>query len=173
MGADKALLRVGGRRLVDRAAAVLGEVCAPVLEVGPGHSGLPAAVEDPPGAGPLAALIAGADALRHLGPLTSVVLLAVDMPGVTADLLRLIASDPSPDAVVPIAQGQLQPLCARYPPTAVEAARALLAGGETSMRALLAAIPVRQLQPEEWAGTAPPDAFQDLDTPADLDRLTQ
>jgi hypothetical protein len=36
MGSDKALLKVDGRRLVDRAAAVLGAVAAPVIEVGPG-----------------------------------------------------------------------------------------------------------------------------------------
>ncbi|HZI37181.1 MAG TPA: NTP transferase domain-containing protein, partial [Acidimicrobiia bacterium] len=40
MGRDKALLEVGGRRLVDRAASVLAAVADPVLEVGPGWSEL-------------------------------------------------------------------------------------------------------------------------------------
>lgn len=46
MGADKALLEIGGRRLADRGASVLAAVCHPVLEVGPGVSGLPAVRED-------------------------------------------------------------------------------------------------------------------------------
>ena len=55
MGTDKALIEVDGQRLVDRAAAVLGAVADPVIEVGPGWSELPAVREDPPGSGPLAA----------------------------------------------------------------------------------------------------------------------
>ena len=42
MGSDKALLEVEGRRMVDRAAAALAAVAAPVVEVGPGWSSLPA-----------------------------------------------------------------------------------------------------------------------------------
>ena len=87
MGTDKALLEVDGRTLAERAAAVLRAVCDPVLEVGPGVSGLPAVREDPPGAGPLAALGAGAAELARGGHAGPVLVLAVDMPFVTAGLL--------------------------------------------------------------------------------------
>src|SRR3954468_1318664 len=87
MGRDKALLEVGGQRLVDRAATALAAVADPVLEVGPGWSVLPAVREDPPGSGPLAAVVAGAAALRAGGHDGPVIVLAVDMPFVTVELL--------------------------------------------------------------------------------------
>src|SRR5438093_7464181 len=92
MGRDKALIEVGGQRLVDRAAAALKAVADPVLEVGPGWSALPSVREDPPGSGPLAAVAAGAGALRAAGHHGPVIVLAVDMPFVTVDLLRLLAT---------------------------------------------------------------------------------
>src|SRR5918999_818182 len=90
MGAEKALIEVGGQRLVDRAAAVLTAVADPVLEVGPGWSALPAVREDPPGAGPLAALAAGAAALRESGHDGPVLVLAGDMPQVSVHPLRFL-----------------------------------------------------------------------------------
>ena len=101
MGSDKALLEVDGQRLVDRAVAALTAVADPVLEVGPGWSGLPAVREDPPGSGPLAAVSTGAAALRRAGHQGPVLVLSVDMPKVGVDLLRLKhavfhdASDPN------------------------------------------------------------------------------
>src|SRR5919206_1287305 len=112
MGTDKALIEVDGRRLVDRAAAVLAAVADPVIEVGPGWSGLPAVREDPPGSGPLAALGAGAAALRAHGHDGCTLVLAVDMPWVTVELLRLLAERPGPMTAVPRAGGHPQPMCA-------------------------------------------------------------
>ena len=63
MGTDKARLVVNGETLAARSARVLTAVCDPVVEVGPGVSGLPAVLEEPPGAGPLVALLAGVGAL--------------------------------------------------------------------------------------------------------------
>ena len=112
MGRDKALLEVDGQRLVDRAAALLAAVADPVVEVGPGWSGLPAVREDPPGSGPLAAVSAGAAALRRMGHDGAVIVLAVDMPRVSAELLRLLATRDGPATAVPRAGGHPQPLCA-------------------------------------------------------------
>src|SRR5688500_16693472 len=78
LGSDTALLEVEGRRRVGRAAATLGAVAKPVVEVGPGWSGLPAVREDPPRSGPLAAVSAGAAALRAVGHDGPVLVLAVD-----------------------------------------------------------------------------------------------
>ena len=52
MGFDKALVEVDGRASAVRLAAVMQEVANPVLEVGPGRSGLPAIAEGPVGQGP-------------------------------------------------------------------------------------------------------------------------
>lgn len=171
MGRDKALLEVDGRRLADRGAEVLAAVAEPVLEVGPGHSRLPAVREDPPGTGPLAALCAGWAELSGLGHTGPVLLLAVDMPFVGVELLRLLAARPGPATAVPRADGRAQPLCARYGRDALEVAPALLAAGARSLKALLAAIEVGWVESEEWKLVAGPHAFSDLDTPGDLERL--
>ena len=92
MGRDKALIEIGGQRLVDRLAAGLLAVADPVLEVGPGWSALPAVREDPPGTGPLAAVSTGAAALRAAGHDGPVIVLAVDMPRAGVEVLRLLAA---------------------------------------------------------------------------------
>ena len=50
----------------------------------------------------------------------------------------------------------------------------LVARGERSMRALLAAVPVDTMAPACWTPFAGPagDPFTDIDTPDDLDRIT-
>src|SRR5437763_249666 len=136
MGTDKALLEVGGQRLVDRAAGALAAVAEPAVEVGPGWSALPAVREDPPGSGPLAAVAAGAAALRAGGHDGPVIVLAVDMPFVTVDLLRLLATRPGPATAVPRAGGHPQVLCARYGPEALAAVDRLHAAGGVSLRRL-------------------------------------
>lgn len=178
MGRDKALIEIAGQRLVDRAAAVLTAVAEPVLEVGPGWSDLPAVREDPPGSGPLAALGAGAAALRAAGHDGPVVVLAVDMPRVDADLLRYLAGRPGPPATaVPRADGHPQPMCARYGPDVLAAVGARLAAGGRSLRDLLETLAgqglVAWVDPDEWTPVAGPDAFSDVDTPEDLRRLLE
>src|SRR4051812_19062640 len=110
MGIDKATLEIEGQTLARRAADVLGHVCDPVLEVGDGATDLPAVREDPVGAGPLAALVAGADALGT----APVLLLACDMPFIEPALVALIVQQPGDGTVIPIADGRPQYGCARY-----------------------------------------------------------
>jgi molybdopterin-guanine dinucleotide biosynthesis protein A len=177
MGSDKALIEVDGRRLVDRAATVLAAVADPVVEVGPGWSGLPAVREDPPGTGPLAALSAGAAALRAAGHDGPVLVLAVDMPRVGVELLRFLARRAGTDTAVPRAGGHPQPMCARYGPDVLAAVDEHLAAGGRSLRDLLETLAasgaVRWVEPEEWEPIAGPEAFADVDTPEDLRRLRE
>lgn len=174
LGTDKASLVVDGSTLAERAEATLTGVCDPCVEAGPGHTRLFSVREVPPGSGPLAGLVAGWQALRlEFGHHGSVIALAVDMPRVTRELLYLVASAAAPDgaSVVPEVGGRLQPLCARYAPEALEAAEALTMAGEASMHALLDTVPVARLAEADWSEVVPADAFDDVDTPADLDRL--
>lgn len=171
MGVDKAELRRDGERLVDRAARVLTEVCDPVLEVGSGRSALPAIREPTPGEGPLVALVAGAAALAARGATGPVLLLAVDLPFVESPLLAWLADRPGPHTVVPVAGGEPQPCCARYAPDAVATAARLVATGERSLRALLAATAVELVSDEEWGRVAAAAALDDVDTPDDAARL--
>ncbi len=170
MGRDKAELVVAGERLADRSARVLAAVCDPVLEVGPGRSPLDGVVDDHPRAGPLAALVTGADALRARTYSGSVVLLGVDLPFASEPLLRLVANHPASATVVPVAGGMRQSCCARYAPEALATAADLVERGERALHALLSAVPVVDITEEEWQAVAPSDALTDLDTPDDLVR---
>ncbi len=170
LGVPKAEVPIDGATLSRRAAAVLAAVCDPAIEVGPGVSGLRSVREEPPGSGPLAALVAGAGAVGP-GSSRGVVLLACDLPFVGAALLGLVAGHPSERTVVPRDRdGRLQYTCARYAPGAIETARRLLAAGRSSLRALVEQVTIEVLEPEAWAGVAAADAFDDLDTPADFAR---
>jgi molybdopterin-guanine dinucleotide biosynthesis protein A len=176
MGRPKATLTVGGEALAARAARILAEVCHPVLEVGPGYSALPHVVEEPPGAGPVAALLAGWDALgRDPGPAPSlatrrVLLVACDLPFVDAALLRLLAGWDGAPTVVPVAGGRPQPACARFGADAVAVARGVVAGGPGSFRALLDAVAVDYVDEARWRPVAAADALVDVDTPEDAAR---
>jgi molybdopterin-guanine dinucleotide biosynthesis protein A len=165
MGVDKATLVVDGEALARRTARVLASVCDPAVEVGPGVSGLRAVREDPPGAGPLAALVAGAAALGTI-PL---LLLGCDMPFVDAPLLRLLADWPGTGTVIPVADDRFQYACARYGSGAIDAAVAALGRGVGGLKCATDAGTI--YLHDEWRAVAPPHAFADLDTPADLERF--
>jgi len=72
--------------------------------------------------------------------------------------------------VIPVAAGRLQLACARYAPAAIARARDALARGDTALRAAVGD-DHEELAEEEWRVVGGPDAFADLDTPGDLDRL--
>lgn len=165
LGGAKALLESRGERLVDRTARVLTVVAAPVVEVGPGWTTLPTTREEPPGGGPLAATAAGAAWLTANGAPDAFLLLALDLPGVSEELLRWLAEHPASGSVVPVVDGRPQPLCARFDAAAGETARELVARGERSMRALLAQIPVTTVDEAAWGSVVDAAAFADVDTP--------
>jgi molybdopterin-guanine dinucleotide biosynthesis protein A len=165
MGHDKADLVVGSERLGERTAALLRQVAGLVLEVGPGYTSLARTAEEPPGSGPLAALAAGAEALRARHRRGPVLVVATDLPRLTSGYLRMLADHATPSddhCVVPRdPSGRPQPLCARYSPLALARARALVADGQRSMMALLAEVPIEWLDDTEGV-------LLDVDTPEDL-----
>jgi molybdopterin-guanine dinucleotide biosynthesis protein A len=168
MGVDKATLVIDGETLAVRGARTLAAVCAPVIEVGPGVSGLRSVREDPPGGGPLAALVAGADALGVM----PVMLLPCDMPFVEEELLAFVANQPGQGSVIAIAGDRPQYGCARYGAGSLERARAALARGERSfVRGLADDDSIDYVTPDAWRAVAPEHAFTDLDTPDDLQRF--
>jgi molybdopterin-guanine dinucleotide biosynthesis protein A len=167
MGTDKALLVVNGETLAARSARVLSAVCDPVIEVGPNVSGLPAIQEDPAGAGPLVALLAGVGALGNPRP---VVLLACDLPFVVPELLRLLVEWPGTGTVIPEVEGRRQYACARYGGAALDHARIALRSGESSLRGI-ADSGYETVTASEWGDIADARVFADVDTPEDLQRL--
>jgi molybdopterin-guanine dinucleotide biosynthesis protein A len=132
-----------------RVADVLRQVADPVHEVGPGWTSLPAVAD--PGEGPLRALAcapACGDAL----------VLACDLPLVSAPLLRWLADQPG--TAVPVVEGRAQPLCARYSQRTLARAGAVVG---RAMRDLLdVADDVTYLDTSDWD----PALFADVDSPA-------
>jgi molybdopterin-guanine dinucleotide biosynthesis protein A len=171
-GSDKAVAELHGEPLAVRGARNLAAVADVVVEVGPGFTDLPATREDPPGSGPLTATAAGLVWLAETGCAAPAIVLATDLPHVTRELLELIARWPaSPEAaVVPVAGGIRQPLCARYPASAAATALAVMDGGGRSMMALLDALAIVEVPESVWLPVAGAGAFADVDVPADLDR---
>jgi molybdopterin-guanine dinucleotide biosynthesis protein A len=115
--------------------------------------------ENPLGAGPLAALVAGADALAA----DTVLLLACDLPFVEAAELTILAKWPGTRTVIPIADNRPQYACARYGPAALAAARAALSNGERALKSI-AGIDAEYVP-------IPEHVLADIDTPEDLTNM--
>jgi molybdopterin-guanine dinucleotide biosynthesis protein A len=166
MGSDKARLQPEGgtETLAQRTGRMLCEVAAPCVEVGPGHSGLPAVAESPPGQGPLAAVARGWELLARSAP-GAVLVVATDLPALTTGTLRWLACYGAPGSVVPLVDGRPQPLCARWASVDLDRAVVLVAEGRRALRDLLAAATPLLVDPcvAEGPGDGP---FADADTPA-------
>lgn len=171
MRRDKATADLGGEPMAARVARTLRTVAHPVLAVGP-SSGTGLEEVDDPREGPLRALASGAEALVDRGWTGPALVLACDVPFVTADLLRFIAGSlgEEHDAAVPFWRGRRQPLVAAYSRQALSIARWVVADGGEAMMDLLNLLNARLLREDEWAAVAPPHSLADLDTPEALER---
>ena len=146
---------------------MLTEHCDPVVEVGPGASGLPSVREVPEGAGPLAALVAGAAALAARGAVDGVLLVACDLPFAEPVIAALVAA-PTEITMIPTDDsGRDQYVCARYSPDALVRAAELLAAGERSLHALVGGLPPHRVV---RLGGFDAVALADVDEPSDARR---
>lgn len=171
MGADKATLDVAGVPLARRAAGALAAATSVAVEVGPGATGLPSVTEDPPGTGPLSAIVAGwAELVRITGQKQPAVVLACDLPAVTPRLVSWLVERPGGASVVPVTGGVAQPLCARWSVADLERAGSQLAAGERSLRHAFGP-DVVYVDEDELASAVGRGATEDVDSPEDLARL--
>jgi molybdopterin-guanine dinucleotide biosynthesis protein A len=167
MGRDKATIQVAGQTLAERTAALLTQVASPAIEVGPGHTTLPRALD--PGEGPLVAVVAGWRILTSAGWDGGVLVVATDLPALTVEMLGWLADRPGAGSVVPLDDGRAQPLCARYGDADLHVAAELVGAGHRAMGDLLARIDAARPDTGEWTAAAGrPDALIDADTPEDL-----
>ena len=147
MGRDKAgIVLANGVTFLQRTVALAADVCEDVIVVGRERpSDWPFAQttflpDEIPGAGPAGGLLT---ALRHSsGP---ILLLACDMPALTADALRWLreraALSPHTPGIAAVQGEQVEPLFALYRPACLPALEQRLAAGRRSLQGLLAALP--------------------------------
>jgi molybdopterin-guanine dinucleotide biosynthesis protein A len=150
-GSPKALARIDGETLAERAWRTLGEACDERIAVGKGDEELPFPVlaDGVDERAAIHGLVAGLRASR-----TDVcVVVPVDMPYITADALRTL-SDACRDAAVP----QTGPLPGAYRKTALSA----LESGELSIRLAIAALDVAVVELDE-------SLLVNMNTPDDVD----
>ena len=162
-GADKPMVPVAGRRLIEHALDAAAARRPVVLVGGPfeiDDERISWTREEPPFGGPAAALIAGLNALEPDVAAEEVLVLAADLPDAVR-LVRLLDAEPLPadiDGIVATdAAGRTQWLAGRYRLAALRrAARAVGDADGVSMRELLSHVRLR---------TVPVgDAAADLDT---------
>ncbi len=171
MGFDKATAPIGGVPCAVIVASALGQVARVVLEVGPGVTGHPAVSEEPPGAGPLAAVATGARALRERGYALDTLVVACDFPLVSRAALAVLASWPGNRSVVPVVDGHPQPLFARWSPADLALAADLVVDGARAMRSLVARTGPILVPEHRWPAGLDRRTLTDVDSPADLDAL--
>lgn len=164
-GRDKSALVVGGSSILDRQLSELSRLTDDILFVGPTGEGKPTSwargavsvrvVPDRvPNRGPLGGLDAALAAARD----NEVVVVACDMPFVTAPFLAFLVSlAANHDIVVPRTARGYHPLCAVYARSCGTAVARRLAAGELAMSGLLDELRVRIVTGEEL------DAFGDRD----------
>lgn len=146
IGAPKALLRLGGATLAERAVAIAAGVCDEVLVVTrpevPVHVAGARVVHDQPGPdAPLTGIATGLAAATA----DEVLVLACDLPFAAPAAAALLAG-PQGSAAIATAGGRAQPLCARYPRrAALHAAHMLLASGSVRAFALAGALGARHV----------------------------
>jgi molybdopterin-guanine dinucleotide biosynthesis protein A len=172
MGRDKAALPVGGIPAATRVARVLASLFDELLLVGG------SAPPDAPGRfvpdveGPRCALRGLVSALEA-SDAPRVLVVATDLPLLTADLALALVAWPEADAVVPRSADGVHPLCALYARDAVlPLARANLASGRLAVSALLAAVETEWLEGPDLALVDPEGlALFNANRPEDLVRV--
>jgi molybdopterin-guanine dinucleotide biosynthesis protein A len=171
MGQDKATLVFDGEPLLARVARLLGHACDEILVAsGDGTRleafGLPQVADVVPDAGPLGGLVAGLE--RATNPLVAAV--AVDMPFVSAPLLRALAHLWTvEDAIVPVTDRGPEPLHAVYARAAAVPLRRRLDDGVFALRRALATLRMRFVDEPVWREADPSGGFaRNLNAPADL-----
>jgi molybdopterin-guanine dinucleotide biosynthesis protein A len=167
MGFDKATLMIDGKPLWQRQLATLratqpGELLISGRPDGPySGEGVPIIVDDVPDAGPLGGLAT----LLHIAKHPLVLVLAIDLPDMTAEWLARLVQIGS---AIPVRDRQLEPLAAFYPKAAAPIAERLLAKGQRSMRNFAHELFYRGLAKPLTLSGADSALFRNLNTPEDV-----
>jgi molybdopterin-guanine dinucleotide biosynthesis protein A len=162
-GAPKALARLAGETLAERAWRVLGDVCEERIAVGKAADALelpfPLVDDGTSVRAPLAGVVAGLRAGRH----ELCVVLPVDCPLVAAADLRALAdASAGADAAVP----QSGPLPGAYRRSVLPVLERRLSAGDLALREALGELRTNRVDLD-------PQRLANVNTPADLERVAR
>lgn len=170
---NKALVRVGGKPLIERVVSVLESACGRVLVVTNTPDtyrflGLPTVCDRYPERGPLAGIHAALDA----APTPRIFVSACDMPFIDPGFISFLASLSSAyDAVVPCPDGKPEPTHALYSRTCLPQVEECLRQGKTRVTSFFGLVRIRWVGSAEIERFGPPEIlFYNVNTPSDLAR---
>ncbi len=167
MGRDKSLLELDGEALVDRAARLVSAAAGRASVVGDparhARFGWPVVLDLRPGEGPLAGIEA---ALASPYAAHWNLIVACDMPNLEPGLLERLLDEARHGgsdcvAVVPVTSRGVEPLCAVYRRSFLDAARRALDAGQRKVRDAFAGLAVIHVRTDHEAELA------NVNTPAD------
>jgi molybdenum cofactor guanylyltransferase len=174
MGTDKATLVVEGEPLWQRQINRLHELKPQALLISARErpawcpSNIETVMDKPPSRGPLSGLTASLARLQT----SHLLVLAIDLPRMTAEQLRKLCALTEPGrGVIPLNDETFEPLCAIYPIEAAAAAQSALAAADLSLQRL-----AQTLARENRALAYPlsereKELYHNVNTPADLSGL--
>jgi molybdopterin-guanine dinucleotide biosynthesis protein A len=167
-GVNKGTLVVGHAAIVDRQLEVLREVARDIFVVGrddPAWTtrGLQVFADEMPGTGPLG----GVYTAIVRSPSDRTLVVACDMPFVSASFLRRLADVEDADVVIPRHARGYEPLCAIYSRVCAEDMRARLARGIYEASKLPAGVRVTELDVDDDV------MFVNVNTPHDYARARE
>jgi molybdopterin-guanine dinucleotide biosynthesis protein A len=172
-GEPKALVELGGRRLIERVVAVVREVTDDVLVVTNTPElyrflGLPMVPDAFPDHGSLGGIYSGLAAATGDAAFT----VACDMPFLRAPVARLvIARAGEADVVIPRAADQLQTMHAVYAKRCLPHMEERLRAGRLKIVGFFDAVRVLEVSEDEIARHADPEiVFMNVNTPEELAR---
>ncbi|SFM61806.1 molybdenum cofactor guanylyltransferase [Thermodesulforhabdus norvegica] len=171
-GQNKALVEIGGERLIDRSLRMLSKSFSPLLIVASdllNYAGLPAILTKDvvPVPGPLTGIYTA----LLFSPNEWIFVRAVDMPFLNGSLVELFfgtLSD-SIDAVIPVTGRGYEPLCAFYRRTCLKHIAKVLESGGGRIIEFFPKIRVREIREEDWKNVDPGGmSFYNINTREDL-----
>jgi molybdopterin-guanine dinucleotide biosynthesis protein A len=175
-GAPKALIEVGGVRVIERVVGALRAVLDDVLIVTNSPDtyrflDLPLVPDVYPDRGSLGGIYSGLRAAAGDAAFT----VACDMPFLHPEIIRLVLRQaPQADVVVPRVGDQLETLHAAYAKACLEHIEPRLQAGRLKITDFFAAVRVLEIPECEVARICSPEiAFLNINTPADLERARQ
>lgn len=187
-GTDKALVRLGGKTMLQRTGELLASVCHDVTVVAPAgkyaDSPWPVLVDRWPGQGPLGGILTALNSIRAAdppdeffalvhGPCPFALILSCDMPFLTKEFLaflknRAISSEAM--VVVPECSGRIEPLCASWCSQSAAPIQAAFDAGGRKVTEAMKHVPMEVLDEAAWKRfDSDGRLFWNMNTPEDYE----